>query len=83
MMQGKVATSGTYGELLKSGLDFTKLMAQHETSQHHEDEQPSKGRERTLSTGSIQSLDSQSGMDEGPVAQVKLPISVLFQFKRF
>ncbi|CAG0884511.1 unnamed protein product [Darwinula stevensoni] len=70
---GKVATSGTYGELLKSGLDFTKLMAQHETSPHHEEEQP-RGRERTHSTGSIQSLDSQSGMDEGPVAQVKLPL---------
>ncbi|CAG0897047.1 unnamed protein product [Darwinula stevensoni] len=67
---GKVATSGTYNELLKSGVDFTKLMAKHETSQHLEEELSSTRINRTCSNESLPSLDVQSYTNEGSTTKL-------------
>ncbi|CAG0881126.1 unnamed protein product, partial [Darwinula stevensoni] len=66
LSHGKVATSGTYDELLKSGVDFTKLMAKREISQQLKEELSSTRRTRTYTNESLQSLDSQTCMEEGP-----------------
>ncbi|CAG0881128.1 unnamed protein product [Darwinula stevensoni] len=71
LSHGKVATSGTYDELLKSGVDFTKLMVTHETSHHLEEEPSLTRRNRTCSNESLKSLDSQTCMEEGPPTKLR------------